>query len=430
MLYSKIFIVFIVLIEHLLFNWTILRNTCTFRNKLMNSFVTVLFVIIGVVSLASSDKYMDILIPLTYVNSFLFIYYGSNSSLYAVLTVMLNYLIIQISMIFSFDIVYIFSGEQIWLGGILLGSFFDCIFFSILLYILYRMDRQFQVYFLLNKLSGYLKLGLIIFSITFFVIAILQAMQTNLNHTIYWFYNLLLLLLAFIFFGSVYSIVQITRYFGEINQLNIIYSQEIEKLEDIKSFRHDYRNLLLTLTIYLKSNKVEEAIHLLEEITSYSESIITDTILKDLKNIQILPLKSILFTKIQKALNQQLDVKLEVVGSIEKIEINLLDFIRVASILIDNAIEAAQKAKVGTINLKIMQYPKELLMEVENSFDENDSITVKEMIKKGVSTKVDHSGLGLSYLVKMANRYPNFDFKIDKLKETVKVSIKVNTTLR
>ncbi len=418
------------LIEHLLFNWTILRNTCTFRNKLMNSFVTVLFVIIGVVSLASSDKYMDILIPLTYVNSFLFIYYGSNSSLYAVLTVMLNYLIIQISMIFSFDIVYIFSGEQIWLGGILLGSFFDCIFFSILLYILYRMDRQFQVYFLLNKLSGYLKLGLIIFSITFFVIAILQAMQTNLNHTIYWFYNLLLLLLAFIFFGSVYSIVQITRYFGEINQLNIIYSQEIEKLEDIKSFRHDYRNLLLTLTIYLKSNKVEEAIHLLEEITSYSESIITDTILKDLKNIQILPLKSILFTKIQKALNQQLDVKLEVVGSIEKIEINLLDFIRVASILIDNAIEAAQKAKVGTINLKIMQYPKELLMEVENSFDENDSITVKEMIKKGVSTKVDHSGLGLSYLVKMANRYPNFDFKIDKLKETVKVSIKVNTTLR
>ncbi|EGO8154746.1 GHKL domain-containing protein [Enterococcus faecalis] len=396
----------------------------------MNSFVTVLFVIIGVVSLASSDKYMDILIPLTYVNSFLFIYYGSNSSLYAVLTVMLNYLIIQISMIFSFDIVYIFSGEQIWLGGILLGSFFDCIFFSILLYILYRMDRQFQVYFLLNKLSGYLKLGLIIFSITFFVIAILQAMQTNLNHTIYWFYNLLLLLLAFIFFGSVYSIVQITRYFGEINQLNIIYSQEIEKLEDIKSFRHDYRNLLLTLTIYLKSNKVEEAIHLLEEITSYSESIITDTILKDLKNIQILPLKSILFTKIQKALNQQLDVKLEVVGSIEKIEINLLDFIRVASILIDNAIEAAQKAKVGTINLKIMQYPKELLMEVENSFDENDSITVKEMIKKGVSTKVDHSGLGLSYLVKMANRYPNFDFKIDKLKETVKVSIKVNTTLR
>ncbi len=418
------------LIEHLLFNWTILRNTCTFRNKLMNSFVTVLFVIIGVVSLASSDKYMDILIPLTYVNSFLFIYYGSNSSLYAVLTVMLNYLIIQISMIFSFDIVYIFSGKQIWLGGILLGSFFDCIFFSILLYILYRMDRQFQVYFLLNKLSGYLKLGLIIFSITFFVIAILQAMQTNLNHTIYWFYNLLLLLLAFIFFGSVYSIVQITRYFGEINQLNIIYSQEIEKLEDIKSFRHDYRNLLLTLTIYLKSNKVEEAIYLLEEITSYSESIITDTVLKDLKNIQILPLKSILFTKIQKALNQQLDVKLEVVGSIEKVEINLLDFIRVTSILIDNAIEAAQKAKVGTINLKIMQYPKELLMEVENSFDENDSITVKEMIKKGVSTKVDHSGLGLSYLVKMANRYPNFDFKIDKLKETVKVSIKVNTTLR
>ncbi|EIA6415155.1 GHKL domain-containing protein, partial [Enterococcus faecalis] len=203
-----------------------------------------------------------------------------------------------------------------------------------------------------------------------------------------------------------------------------------EKLEDIKSFRHDYRNLLLTLTIYLKSNKVEEAIYLLEEITSYSESIITDTVLKDLKNIQILPLKSILFTKIQKALNQQLDVKLEVVGSIEKVEINLLDFIRVTSILIDNAIEAAQKAKVGTINLKIMQYPKELLMEVENSFDENDSITVKEMIKKGVSTKVDHSGLGLSYLVKMANRYPNFDFKIDKLKETVKVSIKVNTTLR
>ncbi|EGO6036476.1 sensor histidine kinase [Enterococcus faecalis] len=169
---------------------------------------------------------------------------------------------------------------------------------------------------------------------------------------------------------------------------------------------------------------------MLEEITSYSESIITDTVLKDLKNIQILPLKSILFTKIQKALNQQLDVKLEVVGSIEKVEINLLDFIRVTSILIDNAIEAAQKAKVGTINLKIMQYPKELLMEVENSFDENDSITVKEMIKKGVSTKVDHSGLGLSYLVKMANRYPNFDFKIDKLKETVKVSIKVNTTLR
>lgn len=423
--FSIAFILYIALIEHLLFNWVILRKTCSFNNKLLNSLVTFLLVVLRSMNLSNHGGTMNSLIPLTYISSFLFIYYGSRSGSYTILTVMLNYMLIQISMIFSFDVLYIYNSYIISTNILFWGSILDIIFFLAFLYVLYRLDAHFQIYFLLNKLSNPLRVIIAIFCVIFSSVALLQAIQTNLNHMIYWFYNVILLLLFLMFIGGIYSITQITRYFHEINQLNIAYSQEIEKLDDMKEFRHDYKNLLLTLTISLKSNKTDEAFHLLEEITSYSDNIIEDNVLKDLKHIYILPVKSILFTKIQDSINKKIDIQLCVIGEIKEIGINLLDFVRILSILIDNAIESSQEAIQPAITIKFIQNNKELLVEIENIYSENNDFSLEKILKKGITTKSGHNGLGLSYLAKIADRYPNFNFIIDRSKGTFRVMVKI-----
>ena len=122
------------------------------------------------------------------------------------------------------------------------------------------------------------------------------------------------------------------------------YSSQIEGLyKDVRSFRHDYTNILTSLKIGIDERDIDM-------ITEVYYSVLKDSgkMLKGkrfeiarLGNIVDLSFKSLLLSKLSEAQNLSIPVSLEIEKPITIKNIDQLDFLTIVSILLDNAIEAA-----------------------------------------------------------------------------------------
>ncbi len=132
------------------------------------------------------------------------------------------------------------------------------------------------------------------------------------------------------------------------------YSQQIESLyKDIRSFRHDYLNILTSLRLGIENKdlaSIEKIYHQILEKTGHQ---LQDTRynIGHLANIQNDAVKGILSAKILEAQNKKIAVNVEVSGKIQLPDMELLDFITILSILCDNAIEAALESLKPEIQL-------------------------------------------------------------------------------
>lgn len=136
------------------------------------------------------------------------------------------------------------------------------------------------------------------------------------------------------------------------------YSQQIESLyKDIRSFRHDYLNILTSLRLGIENKdlaSIEKIYHQILEKTGHQ---LQDTRynIGHLANIQNDAVKGILSAKILEAQNKKIAVNVEVSSKIQLPGMELLDFITILSILCDNAIEAAFESLNPEIQLAFLR---------------------------------------------------------------------------
>lgn len=194
------------------------------------------------------------------------------------------------------------------------------------------------------------------------------------------------------------------------NQLKNLtsYSHHIESLyKEIRSFRHDYTNILVSLNESIKKRDIDgvERIYnavLKESDKSFYNSQYDIAKLVHLKN---LAMKSVVSAKLIEAQNRGIDVSVEIAEPIGTPQIDLVDFITILSVFLDNAIEAAVNAEAPRISFTYFQENENKILVIYNTTADY-KIPTKNIFQYGVSSKGEGRGIGLSNVKQILSKYP------------------------
>lgn len=117
-------------------------------------------------------------------------------------------------------------------------------------------------------------------------------------------------------------------------------------------------------------------------------------------------LKGILYSKLVSAMNQDLNITLEIQDEIDLISMEMLDLATIVGIFMDNAIEAAKESEMKDLIILIVHNPESITIVISNSTDET-SIELDRIYEKEVSSKKGHCGLGLYSVNETLGNYDN-----------------------
>lgn len=166
-------------------------------------------------------------------------------------------------------------------------------------------------------------------------------------------------LFTIILFYNLYTLLQ-ENYELSMKQkeleISADYTQRMESFYDeIRTFRHDYRNILSTMQYYIDEGEMNSLKRYFEEkILPSGDALSSDGfLLGKLHLIKIPAIKSLLYTKLITALNQKLNVTLELTEEISEIAMDELDLSRILGIFLDNAREAALQTEEKQIRIAI-----------------------------------------------------------------------------
>ncbi|BDR55624.1 ATPase [Xylocopilactobacillus apis] len=225
----------------------------------------------------------------------------------------------------------------------------------------------------------------------------------------------LVFFLIFIFFGIETFISQkIDRYFQhelqeikdkQIQQLGS-YTSEIEAMyQTLRGFRHDYLNIFLTLKSSIKAGDITEIRQIYGEMENSSSMDLTTAVdFSDLSNVKNSALKSVLYWKLTEAKKDHIQVELEIEEVIDDLEVDLIDLVRMISILIDNATEEAKKTAEPMLKLALFKKDETLMLVIQNNTNETN-IPLGKIFNANFSTKKNHQGIGLYNLKKIVDSY-------------------------
>ena len=115
--------------------------------------------------------------------------------------------------------------------------------------------------------------------------------------------------------------------------------------------------------------------------------------------------KSVLSAKLLEAQNKGISISVEIEDAIHDFKIELLDFIRILSILLDNAIEGSLTSLRPRIAIALIQDEDVLVLIVENSTGQEKLLT-DPLFEPGYSSKGEGRGIGLANVRRILEKYP------------------------
>ena len=187
------------------------------------------------------------------------------------------------------------------------------------------------------------------------------------------------------------------------------YSRHIEELyKEVRSFRHDYTNLLTSLRLGIEEEDMEQIKEVYDSVLKDSSEKLQDNKydLGRLVNIRDKALKSLLAGKFLKARDKKIIFNVEVPEEIQVEGMSLLDFLTIVSILCDNAIEASVEASQSHVSIAFLKNGAQETFIIENSIKE-EGIDISEIFSFGVSSKGEERGVGLYTVMKLVESHPN-----------------------
>ncbi len=187
------------------------------------------------------------------------------------------------------------------------------------------------------------------------------------------------------------------------------YSRHIEELyKEVRSFRHDYTNLLTSLRLGIEEEDMEQIKEVYDSVLKDSSQKLQDNKydLGRLVNIRDRALKSLLAGKFLKARDKNIVFNVEVPEEILVEGMSLLDFLTIVSILCDNAIEASAEASQPHVSIAFLKNGAQETFIIENSIKE-ESIDISEIFSFGASSKGEERGVGLYTVMKIVESHPN-----------------------
>ena len=187
------------------------------------------------------------------------------------------------------------------------------------------------------------------------------------------------------------------------------YTNRMESFyEEIREFRHDYRNILVTMQDYIDNGDVEDLQKYFHDKILSDTDILSDDgfFLGKLHLIEDHAVKSLLYTKLITILNHKLSLTLELTDHVPVIPLDSLLLCRVLGILLDNAIEASMASESKMLHLAIVCTDTATTFVVSNSTSPL-TVPISQLSTQGFTTKENHSGLGLATVHKLLDPLPH-----------------------
>lgn len=187
------------------------------------------------------------------------------------------------------------------------------------------------------------------------------------------------------------------------------YSFQVEALyQEVRSFRHDYINILTSLRLGIESRDIDAITSIYDEVLKDSGKQFRHQKFEigKLHHIQDAALKSLLASKFAEARAKNIPLLLELPKDITIRGMDKVDFLTIVSILLDNAIEAATKAtSAAGLTVSYFDRGTKQVFIVQNATKEK-SVDVSQIFKRGVSSKGSERGVGLSNVREILGHYP------------------------
>lgn len=187
------------------------------------------------------------------------------------------------------------------------------------------------------------------------------------------------------------------------------YTDEIVSLyNEIRGFRHDYTGMLVSLRMAIESEDLQEIDRVYSEVlVKANQKLRSDKYTYfDLNNIEDSALRSLIAQSIVNAKTNDVEYTLEVKDIITPLSMELLDLVRVMSVLLNNAVEGAVESYQKQLEVAIIKLDLETLVVIQNSCKKR-KVKSEDLFELGFSTKGRHRGLGLNNVKEILGKYDN-----------------------
>lgn len=171
------------------------------------------------------------------------------------------------------------------------------------------------------------------------------------------FYTIFLTIFMIMFIKNVVSEYDIKLEREKNKQLNL-YTKEIEELyNSLRTFKHDYKNILTSMSLYISEKDMDGLEEYFKKTVLPTDLIINNNefSIASLQYVEVKELKALLAMKQIEAKNKNVDCNIRVLGIVKEINMGIIDLIRIVGILFDNAIQAAEATESGKVTCTLKQ---------------------------------------------------------------------------
>lgn len=180
--------------------------------------------------------------------------------------------------------------------------------------------------------------------------------------------------------------------------------------EEFQEFRHDYKNILATMSEYIAEKDWENLqSYFQEKILPADVSLSYEHFsIGKLHFIENPAIKSVLYTKLLTALNEDISLSLEIAEPLSYVNMDSLKLCRILGILLDNALEAAMMTPEKQLTVAIISTEYTTIFSFTNSCPPLP-VPISKLSQKGYTSKNHHAGLGLYSIQKLVKASDNID---------------------
>ena len=325
--------------------------------------------------------------------------------LYSILAVLSSAILMFLSNFIGF---FISIFLRFYISNTILVAISYTIFFSFISIILgysfkFLFKRLKKSYLAINK--TYLLVISIVLVSSFMILStysqIPKSSGTTLKGYALIFISILLFFVIVIILISI-STLREMRYKQSLEEIETYYEYtlQIESINnEMRKFRHDYVNILTTMSEYIRENDMDGLkTYFNDNIVPMKDNLQMNSIkINGTDNLKVRAIKGLVTTKILQAQEKNIPISIEVPELIDHIEMNTVDLSRIIGIIIDNAIEASEELEDALIRIAFINVETSVMFIVMNKCKE-DMPKIHELFQDSFSTKGDNRGLGLTTL--------------------------------
>ena len=239
------------------------------------------------------------------------------------------------------------------------------------------------------------------------------SLREELDPKLYLAYDIMVSVTAALVMGGIVSVAQrmsMNRRLQaqrDIIAQQMLYERSLEEVrQEMRSFRHDYKNILSGMSQQAKEGETNVLSRELEKLEAGFDRRLGEKIQESTQvgNLRIPQVRSLLLAKLVDMEEKGVECRLEVLYPVETVNMDAWDFVRCVGVLVDNAVEASLETEKPWVEIVLLQQGTDLELRVGNTW--TGRTDPARIWNEGYSTKGKGRGTGLSGLQRILRDYP------------------------